>query len=183
MKSQPLRSPDYIASIDPGKHACGLAIWRLIPDVRLVKAEWVRNPFKDEPGVERAERWGDMARQVAGVISRWQQIGWKVSLLLEIPQVYSGESEKDKNDLLDLAGVQGAIVGATNCDVEWSPLPKEWKGQLPKEVSEKRVDSKLLDSEKALIQWPAKSYRHNVYDAIHLGIVYLEREGLRDFTK
>lgn len=175
-----MRSQDYLASIDPGKHACGVAVWSL-QTYKLIVACWVRNPFKDEPGVERAHRWGDMARQVAAYLSRWKPYG--MGLILEIPQIYGDKSEKDPNDLLDLAGVQGAIVGATNANVEWSPLPKEWKGQLPKDVSERRVDSKLSHAEKTSIEWPAKSYRHNVYDAIHLGIVYLEREGLRDFTK
>lgn len=174
---------DYIASIDPGKWACGLAVWSLDKG-QLVHASWVRNPWKNEPGQERPEIWGDTARQVTAMLAhRWQPYG-QVNLVLEIPQVYEKASEKDKNDLIDLAGVQGAIVGGfPQGFVEWSPKPAEWKGQLPKEVSEKRVDSKLTAAEKALIDWPAESYRHNVYDAIHLGIVYLEREGLRDFAK
>lgn len=180
---KPHKCADYIASIDPGKWACGVAIWSLESNSRLVHASWVRNPWQSEPGQERAQIWGDTGRQVAIRLQQWERFG-QVNLVLEIPQVYAEVDEKNKNDLLDLAGVQGALIGALpNSYVEWSPLPKEWKGQVPKEVSERRVDSKLTKTEKDLIEWPAKSFRHNVYDAIHLGIVYLEREGLRDFTK
>jgi len=171
----------YIASVDPGKHACGVAVW-MAPNssqgiYQLLWAGYVKNPFKSEPGKERAERWGDMARMIAGVLGRWKE--WGVSLVLEIPKVYPGIHDEDPNDLIDLAGVQGAIVGATGFPVEWSPLPQEWKGQLPKEVSERRVESKLQPEEKKRIEWPAKRLCHNVYDALHLGLVHLEREGLR----
>jgi hypothetical protein len=166
-------------SIDPGKNACGVAVWI---DYYLSWAGWIKNPLLKDPGKERAARWGDMAYMVNTVcVSKIHTQPY--SLILEIPQVYDGFSDEDKNDLIDLAGVQGAIVGVSNVEVEWSPLPREWKGQLPKEISERRVDSKLSQDEKDRISWPAKSYRHNVYDAIHLGIVHLERKGLRDFTK
>jgi hypothetical protein len=171
-------SKEYFASIDPGKHACGVAVWS---GGNLIWASWVKNPFAKTHGKERVERWRDMGKMVAVHLQKWGRYG--VGLILEIPQVYSGERDEDKNDLLDLAGVQGAIVGATGFDVEWSPVPREWKGQLPKEISVKRVEAKLSSEEKARIEWPAKSYRHNVYDAIHLGIVFLEREGLRQVGK
>jgi len=164
---------NYIASIDPGKNACGVAVW--YPNI-LIWAGYVKNPFS-KIGKERAEKWGDMGRTVTGILGRWKDYG--ISLVLEIPQVYTGPQDEDRNDLLDLAGVQGAIVGASRFPVEWSPVPREWKGQLPKEVSEKRVDAKLTPVEKQRIEWPAKSYCHNVYDALHLGLVHLEREGLR----
>jgi hypothetical protein len=160
-------------SIDPGKNACGVAVWY---EYKLSWAGFVKNPYTKALGKERAEKWGDMARAVHKAIQGEIR---DYSLLLEIPQVYDGFTDNDKNDLIDLAGVQGAIVGVTGAPVEWSPLPKEWKGQLPKKVSEKRVDSKLSQEEKARIEWPSPSLCHNVYDALHLGLVHLEREGLR----
>lgn len=121
--------------------------------------------------------WQAMGRSVADVIIG--TVGNNVySLIMEIPQIYVGP-KTNPNDLLDLAGVQGAIAGATMAPVEWSPLPREWKGQLPKEVSVARVEAKLSTPEKTLIEWPAKHLKHNVYDALHLGLVFLEREGLR----
>jgi hypothetical protein len=171
---------DYLVSVDPGKRACGVAVWTYATG-KLVWASWVR--LKPEVGQERAEIWGDLGRLVQANVAKWQP--WGLSLILEIPQVYEGPQDEDKNDLLDLAGVQGAIVAACkaaspcNTTVEWSPTPREWKGQLPKEISQARVDAKLSPEEKSRIEWPAKSYRHNVYDALHLGLVHLEREGLR----
>lgn len=178
------------ASIDPGKWSVSVAIWtehdctcRLCPknSVRLTWAGLLNNPHKEDQA-ERAERWGQLARVVNAMIAvKTGDVSAATSLILEIPQVYGGVRDEDPNDLIDLAGVQGAIVGVTGAVVEWSPLPREWKGQLPKEVSAQRVEAKLTEEEKRRIEWPAKRLRHNVYDAIHMGIVFLERYGYREF--
>lgn len=171
-------------SIDPGKHACSIACWK---DCQLNYAGMVNNPFKDSPGKERAEQWGNLGRMVAGVIATYLPKHFDtdpVSLIVEVPQIYPGVREEDPNDLIDLAGVLGAVIcAAAYSTVRWSPFPREWKGQLPKEVTKTRVEKKLTDAEKTAIEWPKPRLRHNVYDAIHLGIVYLDRQGLRSFVK
>ncbi len=168
-----------LVSIDPGLHKVAVAVWGL--DYRLIWAGLVVH--QHDPGTERAQKWKDMANWVECAI---QAAGclMDIEFVCEIPKVYSGVRKEDPNDLIDLAGVVGAIVSTpTFATVEWSPLPSEWKGQLPKSVTQTRVEAKLTLAEKAVIEWPAKTLRHNVYDAIHLGIVHLEREGLRDFAK
>jgi hypothetical protein len=171
-----------IVSVDPGKLGCGVAIWSEFGSygIQVLWAGYVKNPEANELGIERVELWRAMGNAVRAVVYPFAN---PASLVLEIPQVYDGPRPEDPNDLIDLGGVQGAIACACNWPVEWSPVPREWKGQLPKEVSQKRVDKKLAPEEKERISWPIKTLRHNVYDALHLGIVYLEREGLREFAK
>lgn len=161
-----------IVSIDPGKKKAAYAVWT--ESGTLVSAGMVvHSPC---PGDERAQIWKDVAY--------WTNLEAGLDdldcvLIVEIPQVYDGYQDEDKNDLIDLAGVVGALASLTRGRVEWSPTPREWKGQLPKEITQKRVEAELSGAEKALIVWPAKSLKHNVYDAIHLGLTYLRREGIR----
>ncbi len=169
----------YFVAVDPGKNACAVSIWES-NTYSLVHASLVKNPFAKTLGKERAEKWGDMGKAVSRMILDTTHTVLDVSLILEIPQVYDGPQDEDKNDLLDLAGVQGAIVAASGFEVAWSPLPREWKGQLKKHHSVERVTARLSETEFARVQWPIKSLCHNVWDALHLGLVHLEREGLRN---
>lgn len=168
-----------IISIDPGLSKVAFAVWD--PETgELDYAGLARTVFP--AGMERAEKWREMAWQVDNELGL-SEVGLEDSLVLEIPQIYPGPRAEDPNDLIDLAGVLGAICGKMqDGQVEWSPLPREWKGQLPKEITQQRVDLRLSQGEKNKIIWPIKSLCHNVYDAIHLGIVYLEREGLREIS-
>ncbi len=163
-----------IVSVDPGLAKVAFASWD--PETgQLLEAGLVVH--KHEIATERVQKWKDMAWwtcMVAG-LDRCD-----IDLVIEVPQVYAGARDEDPNDLIDLAGVVGAIASSIILgSVQWSPLPREWKGQIPKKVTKQRVDKRLSDAEKALIKWPSASLAHNVYDALHLGIVYLEREGLR----
>ncbi len=169
---------NHTVAIDPGLEKVAYSIW--LPDGSLGLAGLVQ--CEHEVGMERGAKWKAMGYWTCLALEGFCRSD--IDLVIEVPQVYSGPRKEDPNDLIDLAGVLGAIVGGlTFGHVEWSPTPREWKGQLPKEISRARVDSKLKPEEKTRIIWPIKSLCHNVYDALHLGIVYLEREGLRDFSK
>jgi hypothetical protein len=175
-----------VISIDPGLNWAAFAEWDaetgLLRRAGLVKCEY-------EIGTERAEKWREMAWQVDAELglSDSDEETW---LVVEVPQIYKEVQNKDKkghsrdpNDLIDLAGVLGAIISkAQNGKVEWSPLPREWKGQIPKHVTKQRVDQRLQEGETECVEWPIESLKHNVYDALHLGIIYLEREGLREIA-
>lgn len=165
-----------VISIDPGLNRVAYAEWD--PETGdLLRAGLVSCDY--EVGMERAEKWREMAWRVDDVLGLSN--GDEIWLVIEVPQVYPGPREEDPNDLIDLAGVLGAIVGKILVGyVEWSPLPREWKGQLPKRVTKQRVDDRLKVGETEVIEWPVERLKHNVYDAIHLGIVYLEREGFRE---
>lgn len=134
----------------------------------------MRCDWNKYPGMERAEKWRIMGQLVT------RQYAVDSFLVCEIPQVYARDRSKgDPNDLIDLAGVVGACTQEA-LTVEWSPVPRDWKGQIPKHVTQARVLDALGAEELAAIDEtiPA-SLLHNVYDAIHLGLVYLRREGLR----
>jgi hypothetical protein len=123
----------------------------------------------------RAAQWATMAQAVTRYLDR--TIHETGLLVIELPQVYE-RRETDPNDLIDLAGVAGAIAHALHertFEVAWSPVPRSWKGQIPKTVSEQRVLDFLTAAERARIPKLAKSALHNVMDALHLGIVYMQR--------
>ena len=172
---------NQLLSVDPGKLKVAYARWDLDTCLLLGAGLIVRKPDVAE---ERVDQWKLMGQTFWAILSvnRFPLTGQlqEYDLVAEIPQVYTGPQAEDRNDLIDLAGVVGAISASPLItSVQWSPLPREWKQQIPKEVTQQRVDKRLSAEEKAKIKWPAKSLAHNVYDAIHLGLVYLEREGLR----
>lgn len=162
--------PTIYASLDPGLNHCGVAVWI---NEELSSAELVR--VKYQVATERAEKWRLMGHAVGKVIPAGAH------LIVEVPQVYTRQHSKgDPNDLIDIAGVVGSVVSASFAvEVCWSPVPHDWKGNLPKEVTERRVLNALRPAELAKIKPCPASLKHNVLDAIHLGLVYLQREGLR----
>jgi hypothetical protein len=98
--------------------------------------------------------------------------------VVEIPKPYATAKQSgDQRDIRDVALVAGALMfvlfkkSAAVRSVE----PWEWKGQIPKSVTKSRVDRELTPDEVSRILWPKQAgKRHNVYDAIHMG--------LREFT-
>lgn len=169
----------YYASIDPGKWSCGIAVWDR--DFQLVRAELVKSLASDLVKLSRPQIWEGMARAAVRAVKSWTPLikEVEISLIQEIPQVYEKYQDADKNDLVDLAGVQGGIAALSGWEVPWAPLPREWKGQLKKHHSEERVRDRLSAQELARVVWPAKSLCHNVWDTLHLGLVFAETRGIR----
>ena len=171
-----------IISIDPGLNHVAVALWS--DRGTLLHASLVRNPDTRNKKLPRPERWAIMASAVVRKISSMPTVAYdphqSLGLVVEIPKVRQrGSGKGDPNDLIDVAGVAAAIVAAFKATagafVAWAPLPEEWKGQLPKEVSLARVQEKLTSAEKATVEDPPPGLYHNVIDAIHLGIVHFKR--------
>lgn len=95
--------------------------------------------------------------------------GW--DLVIEWPEVYS-RGRTDPNDLLLLSGVVGAIIGQFHWRGVYSYKPKEWKGQVPKEIHNDRVLQKLGPNIQADLNRIPKTYRHNVIDACGLALYH-----------
>jgi hypothetical protein len=96
-------------------------------------------------------------------------------LVVEVPRIYphSRDQKGDLNDLLELAGVVGALTGVFS--VVSFVYPADWKGQLPKKVMNDRVLMTLgLDEGDALVH-----HDHNTLDAIGIGLHDLGRLGQR----
>ena len=177
-----------IVSIDPGKNHTAWALW--ISSGRLVAAGLARNPLAHKKGYTAPEVWSGCASEVIRQISRVPEsskdLDGPIGLVCERPKVRKLSNE-DPNDLLDLTGVLGCIIQGLKvtrgCLCVWAPLPEEWKGQLPKTVTQERVNAALSEEEKKSILPCPEGLSHNIYDAIHLGIVHFERMGIHRVTK
>ena len=100
-------------------------------------------------------------------------------IVIEIPQIYNQRYWKgDPNDLIDVAFSAGAALGYINPYGEVLLVrPKEWKGSRPKDVDNRHTLKLLTEEEMAIYERMdlAKSLRHNVIDAIGIGLWAVER--------
>lgn len=98
--------------------------------------------------------------------------------IIEVPQVYPGQQQKgDQNDLINLAVMVGRYADrATACGFHVKLVkPREWKGQLPKDVCWQRVRETLKPFELDIMEKLPKSKAHNMHDAIGLGTWFQKR--------
>jgi hypothetical protein len=155
-----------VFAIDPGLRHCGFAKFTdsgILVDARLVKSS--NNEMRGPPA------WLAMADAVSAFIG---DPSLTRLLVIEVPRIYphSRDQKGDLNDLLELAGVVGAI--AARARVIQFVYPSEWKGQLPKKVMNERV-LKALDVKTeggALVH-----HDHNTLDAVGIGLHYFGRIG------
>lgn len=97
-------------------------------------------------------------------------------IVIERPQVYTSRPV-DSNDLITLAILVGRLSAqyeALGLTVE-HVLPHAWKGNLDKDMCWRRTKAKLSAAEVLLTEGFAKSYAHNVHDAIGIGLWRLGR--------
>lgn len=102
--------------------------------------------------------------------------------IIERPQVYrSSKSKGDPNDLITLAigvGQMKERLESCGATVELV-LPATWKGQIPKDIHHRRILGLLAPTEKtrldACLSGVAAGIRHNVLDAVGLGLWFLRR--------
>jgi len=148
-----------LIAIDPGK-VTGAAYFE---DGELVRAE-VCTFEECRLFIENAARIGASRRSGTCVI--------------EVPQVYPGQQQKgDQNDLITLAVMVGQYVECARMQ-RFEPVlvkPREWKGQLPKDVCWSRVSAALSVEEIKRIPKLPKSKAHNMQDAIGIGMWFLKR--------
>lgn len=147
-------------SIDPGLRGCGVALWE---GGVLVRAFYAANPDKKSRG---AVAWVSMAREVKRLLglTRAKQ------LVIEQMQAYTG-GKIDRNDILEVNGVVGAIAGALELANYYSCYPKTWNGGRKKEVTAANTkQAKESQVPRGRIELPSKSLEHNVYDAIGIGL-------------
>lgn len=137
-------------SIDPGKRCTGWALW----DTVLVAAGTGEPPLD---GVHR--------------------------VTIEMPQTYP-DSPVPYQDLVTLAFLAGRYIGRASAgewhnglsaiEMRWM-FPHEWKGNLPKDVCENRIRSKLRSDERLVMEecarFVSKGLMNNVWDAVGIGFV------------
>lgn len=109
-------------------------------------------------------------------------------VVVECPQVYPGDRKIDPNDLIVLARRVGRIEeqaarAGIACQVV---LPREWKGQTPKETHGPRILRALSDHERGIYMAACEPFvkrqrkkreipEHNILDAIGIGLWALGR--------
>lgn len=160
-----------LVSVDPGIRGCGVAAFE---DGFLVAAAFVvASRSKDS----RASGAATTARAVV----EWLIGRGADELAVEWPRVYAtairrGDSKADPNDLLPLAGVDAAIASILGGVPVYSYVPSEWKGQMPKDVCQRRVKTRLSLAESHIAETATSGASgHNVWDAVGIGLHHLGR--------
>jgi len=163
-----------LCAIDPGLRHCSWSVFSNATG-QLLGAGLVKNPTKTGGG---PEAWRSMAAELyAHVKARHGLVG---QLVLEGQQIYqvghrAGKIGADPNDLLELAGVCGALCVVFEVAEASRVMPRQWKGTTDKTICQLRVTKRLSDLESVAISWPGRAGKdsalaHNVYDAIGIGL-------------
>lgn len=99
--------------------------------------------------------------------------------VVEIPRVYPiGRQPVPPNDLITLAYRAGVLANRVAAGgVVETIYPHEWKRQVPDHVLYARIERELDAEEASLAEGAgcAKSTKHNMLDAIGIGLVRLNR--------
>lgn len=124
---------------------------------------------------EEAEQTADLVKKI---FLTFQTFLEHTLIVVEYPEQYS-HTPAPRSSVQGLACTGGGIVSMLKKDsnkVEFV-LPKTWKGQVPKDIMLNRIVAKLSDTEKQILESKnyIKSKKHNVIDAIGLGLFKLNR--------
>lgn len=138
-----------VLGVDPGKHFCG---WGIV----------------DEHGVDS---FGYTRPEYTPIDVH--------AVVVEIPQIYTHRGSKgDPNDLIPLALAAGEVLGFFRRFLPTvrtaTVLPAQWKGQVPKEVMQRRLLETVPEPKRENLQLALNQYtkeqRHNVLDGIMLAL-------------
>lgn len=146
---------DLLYTVDPGKHKSAVA--------SFLNGELIGVWFAKPETME-------MAAKNLGRVA------------MERPRSYPGSPVRE-NDLLDLMAAGMEVAAQLKRPLETVQLvtPAEWKGQVPKPITKKRIEGKLSQAERmrlgsCLLLAPVGE-RHNLFDAVGIGLFILKRAG------
>ena len=94
--------------------------------------------------------------------------------ILETPQEYTKFQVAHK-DLTRLRETLRKISNFASPHKVITYKPFEWKGNVPKEVHHKRILRALTSKETTLLPHMDGDYEHDLYDAVGIGLFYLQR--------
>ena len=155
-----------LVSIDPGVKDCGVALW---DDNELAAAWLARGRAWDETSLIVKET---LAQRVEGQVLRGGIVA------IERPKVYHQSKQRgDQRDIISLAIFVGSVATRL-LSLGLQPVfyePSAWKGSVPKDVMVERIKKKLSAEEHARVDLPSPSLRHNVWDAVGIGLYHLKR--------
>lgn len=161
---------DYALSIDPGIDRTAVAVWDFHPKVwrSLCKPERVLTiPGRGHDWVEKAQHVG----QALYAMTTGLGVDALRRTFVEQPGFQEsrevGRIAARKGDLVKLAHLVGVLHAMTTLHRGvFTPVEvQQWKGQLPKEVCQRRINGKLFPSHSQYPQWT-----HHEYDAVGLGL-------------
>lgn len=165
--------------MDPGLRGCGVAVFH---GDSLRFATYAKNPERIGSGYNE---FYEMANEAWRLVSHELPCHFSaVVCVVEMPVVYPGSKKgNDPNDLLALTGVGGAFVsivqyaltGAISTPISVKTVkPAEWKGQVPKQIMNERVQKKLSKEELGKVV-SVGALDHNTWDAVGIGLFALGR--------
>ncbi len=156
-----------LLSIDPGKRACGVALFL---DGRLFHAAYV----VAYSNLEGPAAW----KAIASRVRQWTD-GHQVKIdqvAFEQPSAYRADRPYKTKILQDLIGVDAWICALYPDAVHFRYSPQMWKGSMNKEQTRLRAIDRMSSEEISEIAFPnARSRQHNVWDAIAIGLYHLGR--------
>lgn len=147
-----------LLSLDPGN----ITGWAVFTDKRLIAAGTLK----------KVEAFALVPASDRGLV-----FFGRGSVLIEMPRWYPHD-HSDVNDLLDLSVFVGELKrfyeSQASVELVW---PRTWKGNAPKEITNKRTLAALTPEEVALLprRPRAKDFDNNMLDAIGLGLWKLGR--------
>lgn len=162
--------PGFVFStVDPGLRGCGVAEFK---GGELYRAAYIRNPVTSGRGY-------DAHSQLGGAVIDWIS-ACSERVIIEHPIVYpSSNNIGDPNDLLDVVAVGAAVAAGFNAGYIETVFPREWKGQVPKDVMTERISRAITAEERPRIEKCQASLMHNVLDAVGIGLHKLNRLNTR----
>ena len=165
-----------LIAIDPGVHSMAIAVFH--DDGTLVDAWNEATPMYSVDDFSRMlEGWGSPSVRLVNRLQSHVRLETN-RVVGERQVVYPGAKglKTNPNDLLDLAMCAGAFFSTLCVDMQAQLTvvePAEWKAQVPKDITRKRIEGLLTTSEKVNIKKGGEM--HNVYDAIGIGLFALGR--------
>ena len=141
-----------VMAFDPGKLSVG---WATHDDTGLVRCGLVRD--ETQTGLLRKLRDMRLDLSTKGI-----------KVIIEVPQVYRERNWRgDPNDLIDETITVGALVAYTLDSNQVLTRPHGWKGNVPKDVHNRRIRARLTFEETEVVRacGAPSSLLHNVIDA------------------
>lgn len=173
----PLETGDRMISLDPGIRMLGIAEFNYIRSQNLwslTRAALIRNPVRKGHDLEAA--YG-----ISKAAVEWVGLGVFVRrVVCEVPQIYRAEHKKGDENISVVPLAMVSAMFAARCGVSHVDLiqyyPRDWKGQTDPDLCCRNVEKELSRAgELARVEECPESYRHNVLDAIGIGLKYAGR--------
>lgn len=135
-----------------------------------------------DPGADAGLAWFEQGRLRSCALASPALIdpAYVKRVVIECPRVYP-KIKADPNDLIRLARRVGEVEAMfRHADIR-IVFPRDWKGTVPKDIFARRIIGRLDACEREIYddacQSIAAGKRHNVADAIGLGLFDLGRMG------